>query len=83
MDYWSYDWLSTTFKTGIQDMGRTIIMVMRSMVQSLTIHKGMVRFHRKAYCTAISESRFQIALSQNDQEEFLNAIKLDVENGNE
>ena len=73
---WSFKWLSTTFQSAVQSMGRTI-MVMSPWDNPQPFTRAWCVF--EAYCTATVDGRFEIAMSQADEKIFLDDIKRDVD----
>ena len=69
---WSFDWLSTTFKSAIGRFGR-IIMVMSPWNNPLPFTRAWCVF--EAYCASVTNSEFDIALSQNDEKQFLKDVR--------
>jgi tetratricopeptide (TPR) repeat protein len=69
---WTFEWLSTTFQSAIQQMGTTI-MVMSPWDHPLPFTRTWCVF--EAYCTAVTHSRFEIAMSRTDETQFLQDMK--------
>jgi len=71
---WTFDWLSTTFKSAVELMGRTI-MVMSPWDSPLPFTRAWCVF--EAYCTTATGSEFEIALSKADERIFLDDMERD------
>jgi len=70
---WSIDWLKTTFKSAIQDIGR-VVMVMSPWNRPVTFERAWCVF--EVYCAIDTGADFQIALSEKDQAQFVHDLKL-------
>ena len=68
---WSFEWLSTTFKSAIGQFGR-IIMIMKPWNNPLPFTRAWCVF--EAYCSAVTNAKFEIALSENDEKQFLKDV---------
>jgi hypothetical protein len=73
---WTFDWLSTTFKSAVDLMGRTV-MVMSPWNNPLPFTRAWCVF--EAYCTAVTNSRFEIAMSKTDERTFLRDIDMNAD----
>jgi hypothetical protein len=71
---WTFEWLSTTFKSNVAEIGRTI-MVMSPWDNPLPYTRSWCVF--EAYCAAESGGVFEIAMSKTDEKQFLQDIKDD------
>ena len=69
---WSFHWLSTTFKSAIGEFGK-VIMVMRPWNDPIPFTRAWCVF--EAYCAFVTHSKFEIALSPQDQDQFLQDIQ--------
>lgn len=71
---WTFEFLSTTFRSSIAKFGTTI-MVMSPWNSPLPYTRTWCVY--EAYCTIVSNATFTIALSPNDKREFLEQVKCD------
>jgi tetratricopeptide (TPR) repeat protein len=74
---WTFEWLSTTFKSSIQKIGRTIM--------PLSPWNDPVPFTRawcifEVYCTAEADNKFEIAMGEGDRRKFLEDVRKDPDN---
>ena len=67
---WTFEWLSTTFMSAIQEIGR-VVMVMSPWNNPIPYSRAWCVF--EAYCAIFAEDTlFEIALSSKEEERFLN-----------
>ena len=69
-----FDWWCHTFKSAIQQFGRTV-MVLAPWDNPITLNRGWCLF--ELYCTADTNSRFEVAMSQAQQWQFLQDMAKD------
>jgi tetratricopeptide (TPR) repeat protein len=70
--HWTFEWLSTTFKTNVATIQRTI-MVMSPWDCPLPYTRSWCVF--EVYCTADSGGKFEIAMNKSDETKFLDDIR--------
>jgi hypothetical protein len=63
-----HEWWQTVFKSAIRDLGHTV-MVMSPWNDPIPYTRAWCIF--EAYCTVITESRFEIAMSAKERDDFL------------
>ena len=66
-----YEWWSSTFKSAIQKFGHTI-MVLSPWNNPIPYTRAWCIF--EAYCTSITNSKFEIAMGSHDRDQFVNDI---------
>jgi hypothetical protein len=74
---WTFEWLSTTFKSNVAQIGRTI-MVMSPWDNPLPYTRSWCVF--EDYCSTESGGVFEIAMSKTDEKQFLQDIQDDTRN---
>ena len=67
----SFDWWCNTFKSAIQDFGRTV-MVLAPWSDPIPLTRGWCLF--EIYCTIVTGSKFEVAMSKFHREEFLKDV---------
>lgn len=67
-----FEWWSSTFKSAIQQFGRTV-MVLSPWDNPIPLKRAWCLF--EVYCTAVTQSNFEVAMSMNEKANFLIAIK--------
>jgi hypothetical protein len=71
-----FDWWCSTFKSAIEDFGHTV-MVMAPWNNPIPLTRGWCIF--ELYCTTITNSKFEVAMSQKHQDLFFEDMKRDVD----
>ena len=74
---WSYEFLSNTFMSSIQQFGHTIV-VMSPWNDPLPFTRAWCIY--EAYCTSVTNSSYDIALSNTERDNFIKAIKKTLRN---
>jgi tetratricopeptide (TPR) repeat protein len=69
-----YEWWATTFKSAIKDFGRTV-MVLAPWDGPIPFTRAWCLF--EIYCTIVSESEFEVAMSGTEKDTFLDEITKD------
>eukprot|EP01037_Dinobryon_pediforme_P026157 gene26157-28578_t len=67
----NYDWWSTSFKSAIKQFGRTV-MVLAPWHDPIPFTRGWCLF--ELYCTIVTKSRFEIAMSSSNIDAFVKDI---------
>ena len=70
----TFDWWCNTFKSAIQQFGRTVI-VLAPWDDPIPLTRGWCLF--ELYCTADTGSRFEVAMSASHQQRFLDDMAKD------
>jgi hypothetical protein len=66
-----FNWWCNTFKSAIKEFGRTV-MVLAPWSNPTPLTRGWCLF--EIYCTIITNSKFEVAMSKTHREEFLNDV---------
>jgi tetratricopeptide (TPR) repeat protein len=69
-----FEWWATTFKSAIQEMGRTV-MVLAPWRDPIPFTRAWCLF--EIYSTVITESHFEVAMSESEKDKFLDEICID------
>jgi tetratricopeptide (TPR) repeat protein len=75
---WTFEWLSTTFKSSIQEIGRTI-MPLSPWNDPLPFTRAWCIY--EVHCTADADNKFEIAMGERDRKQFLKDIRNDPQHG--
>ena len=67
-------WLNDTFKKGVGDIGRTIL-VLGSLEHPLSLHRSWCLY--EMYCTAETEGKFEVAMTQAHLAKFMEEVSRD------
>jgi len=73
-----FEWWATTFKSAIQDFGHTV-MVLAPWQDPVPLTRGWCLF--ELYCTILTKSKFEVAMSQNNRAQFLDELSSESLNG--
>ncbi|GFH44279.1 hypothetical protein CTEN210_00753 [Chaetoceros tenuissimus] len=68
-----YEWWATTFKDAIEQLGHTV-MVMAPWNDPIPYKRAWCIF--EAYCTSVTDAKFEIAMSNNEHRAFIEECKL-------
>jgi len=69
-----FEWWATSFKSAIQEMGRTV-MVLAPWRDPIPFTRAWCLF--EIYSTVITESHFEVAMSESEKDKFLDEICID------
>ena len=69
-----FDWWSHSFKSAIKDFGRTV-MVLAPWQDPVPLQRGWCLF--EIYSTIVTQSRFEVAMTQSSREQFLKDVTSD------
>ncbi|GFH55521.1 TPR-like protein [Chaetoceros tenuissimus] len=67
-----YEWWATTFKDAIEQLGHTV-MVMAPWNDPIPYQRAWCIF--EAYCTSVTDAKFEIAMSKNEHRAFIDECK--------
>jgi tetratricopeptide (TPR) repeat protein len=70
-----FNWWSTTFKSAIRDIGRTV-MVLSPWSDPIPFTRAWCLF--EIYCTAETSSLFEVAMSESESRKFIDAAACDI-----